>query len=60
LSDRTVLVILIATVALVFALVFWTVRLAPSREPPLRWRERAPQARTLPAPQAGQLLGATL
>ena len=33
LSDRVVITLLIATVALVFALVFWTVRLAPSAEP---------------------------
>jgi len=39
LSDRVVIVALIATVALVFALVFWTVRLQPSPDPPLQWRE---------------------
>jgi hypothetical protein len=39
LSDRVVIVALIATVALVFALVFWTVRLQPAPEQPLQWRE---------------------
>ena len=39
LPDRTVVIGLVATVGLVFALVFWTVRLSPSTEPPLLWRE---------------------
>ena len=40
LSDRVVIVALIATVALVFALVFWTVRLHPTQEQqPLQWRQ---------------------
>ncbi len=39
LSDRVVIIALIATVALVFALVFWTVRLHPSPDPQLQWRE---------------------
>jgi hypothetical protein len=42
LSDRTVIVALIATVALVFALVFWTVRLHPAPEQPLQWRQAPP------------------
>jgi hypothetical protein len=50
LSDRVVLVVLLGTVALVFALVFWTVRLAPSPEPLLQWREGAPEAQRAPAP----------
>ena len=50
LSDRVVIVLLITTVALVFALVFWTVRLAPPLDPPLQWRKGAPEARVLPAP----------
>jgi hypothetical protein len=49
LSDRVVIVVLITTVALVFALVFWTVRLAPSPEPGLQWRQGAPEA-SLPRP----------
>jgi hypothetical protein len=50
LSDRVVIVVLITTVALVFALVFWTVRLAPSLpEPGLQWRQGAPEA-SLPRP----------
>jgi hypothetical protein len=48
-SDRGVLLALLGTVALVFALVFWTVRLAPSPDPPLQWREGAPQAQGAPA-----------
>ena len=39
LSDRVVIVALIATVALVFALVFWTVRLHPAQEHQLQWRQ---------------------
>lgn len=39
LSDRVVIVALIATVALVFALVFWTVRLHPAQEQQLQWRQ---------------------
>jgi hypothetical protein len=57
LSDRVVIVVLIGTVALVFALVFWTVRLAPSPEPPLQWRQGAPEARVLPPPRQGTGLG---
>ena len=40
LPDRTVLIGLLATLGLVFALVFWTVRLSPSPDPPLQWREQ--------------------
>lgn len=39
LPDRTVVLGLLATIGLVFALTFWLVRLAPSPEPPLLWRE---------------------
>jgi hypothetical protein len=39
LSDRVVIVALIAAVGICFALAFWTVRLNPSREPPLQWRQ---------------------
>lgn len=51
LSDRTVVVALLATVATVFALVFWAVRLAPP-EPALRWRDSPPQVRPTPAPKS--------
>ena len=39
LPDRTVVIGLVATLGVVFALVFWFVRLSPSQEPPLLWRE---------------------
>ncbi len=39
LSDRVVIVALIAAVGICFALAFWTVRLHPSGEPPLQWRQ---------------------
>jgi hypothetical protein len=45
LPDRTVVIGLVATLGVVFALVFWFVRLAPSQDPPLLWRE-APGQRT--------------
>ena len=38
LPDRVVIVTIVATIGLCFALVFWTVRLQPG-EPPLRWRD---------------------
>ena len=46
LPDRVVVVALVATVALVFAMVFWTVRLQPSPEAPLLWRQNPAPART--------------
>lgn len=39
LSDQVVIVALIAAVGICFALAFWTVRLHPSAEPPLQWRQ---------------------
>ena len=55
LPDRVVIVGLLATLGLVFALVFWTVRLNPSGgEPPLRWREGQPGLLTQ-APQVSPL-----
>jgi hypothetical protein len=39
LPDRIVIVALLTTVTLVFALVFWTVRLQPPPEAPLLWRQ---------------------
>jgi hypothetical protein len=41
LADRVVIVGLIATLGVVFALVFWTVRLTPSADGPLLWRQPA-------------------
>jgi hypothetical protein len=56
LPDRTVIVGLIATLGLVFALVFWFVRLSPSQEPPMLWREQP--GRQLPvAPRPGTSQG---
>lgn len=46
LPDRTVIVGLVATVALVFALVFWSVRLQPPPEAPLLWRQNPAVAPT--------------
>lgn len=39
LSDQVVIVALIAAVGICFALAFWTVRLNPSVQPPLQWRQ---------------------
>jgi hypothetical protein len=39
LSDRSVIVLVTATLGLVFALVFWFVRLQPAVDPPLLWRD---------------------
>ena len=44
LPDRVVLLGLILTIALCFGLVLWQVKLHPSGEPPLLWRERGPSA----------------
>ena len=43
LPDRVVVVLLISTIGLCFALVLWTVRLQPRLDTPLQWRE-APSA----------------
>ena len=48
LPDRTVILGMLITLGLVFALVFWFVRLSPSQTPPLQWRDTAPA----PAPAA--------
>jgi len=45
LPDRAVIIALVATVGLCFALVFWFVRLQPSQEMPLQWREGPAAAR---------------
>jgi hypothetical protein len=44
LPDRVVLLGLILTVGLCFALVLWQVKLHPSGEPPLLWRDNGPAA----------------
>jgi hypothetical protein len=49
LPDRVVVLVLLATVGICFALVFWTVRLQPP-QPPLQWRQ-GPAALILPAPR---------
>jgi len=38
LPDRTVIVGMLATLGLVFALVFWFVRLSPPQPPAMQWR----------------------
>ena len=48
LPDRTVVLGLLITLGLVFALVFWSVRLSPAADPPLLWRQA-------PAPVRGSL-----
>jgi hypothetical protein len=52
LPDRTVIIGMLATLGLVFALVFWFVRLNPSTTPPLQWREPAPVQPVQPAQPA--------
>jgi hypothetical protein len=42
LPDRVVLVGLVATIGLCFALVLWTVKLQPHPEPQLQWRDSKP------------------
>jgi len=48
LPDRTVIIGMVATLGLVFALVFWFVRLNPSQPPELQWRD-SPPSRPAPA-----------
>ena len=45
LPDRTVILAMAGTVALVFALVFWSVRLQAPAEAPLLWRQGPAQVR---------------
>ena len=54
LSDRVVILGLVVTVALCFALAFWAARLNPSREPPMLWRD-SPETPGIPGqrPQGG-------
>ena len=54
LPDRTLIIGMVATLGLVFALVFWFVRLNPSEPPQLQWRDSAPSR---PAPAPPQLPG---
>jgi len=46
LPDRVVIVALVCTIGLCFALAFWTVRLQPA-EQPLQWRQ-GPSAQSQP------------
>ena len=55
LPDRTVILGMLITLGLVFALVFWSVRLMPRPEPSLQWR--TPEA---PAPAAPATKGALI
>jgi hypothetical protein len=60
LPDRTVVLGLLTTLGLVFALVLWFVRLAPSQEAPLLWREppsqRPPAGLPAPRKQGAELI----
>jgi hypothetical protein len=51
LPDRVVILGLLLTVALCFALAFWAARLSPPADPPLLWRDTPAE----PAP-AGRFL----
>ncbi len=55
LPDRVVILVLLITLGLCFALVFWGVRLNPHPEPPLQWRENTapliPDRRPQTSPQ---------
>jgi hypothetical protein len=47
LPDRVLIVGLVATLGVVFALVFWFVKLQPAKELPLQWRDgQSAQQRT--------------
>ncbi|NBP98641.1 MAG: hypothetical protein EBZ76_08920 [Synechococcaceae bacterium WB9_2_170] len=52
LPDRVVIVGLLATLGICFALVFWTVRLHPAADQPLQWRD-SPSQRVAPSRQSG-------
>lgn len=59
LPDRTVILGMLITLGIVFGLVFWFVRLAPSTEPALQWRDGTPPAplqRSLPGDGRGDLI----
>ncbi|MFM2080470.1 MAG: hypothetical protein RLZZ219_1152 [Cyanobacteriota bacterium] len=53
LPDRTVVLGLLTTLGLVFALVFWFVRLSPPSEPPLQWRDTPQQRPPAGLPRSG-------
>ncbi|MFM9104039.1 MAG: hypothetical protein ACKOPS_23060 [Cyanobium sp.] len=55
LPDRVVLIGLVATIGLCFALVFWTVKLQPGPQQQLHWRE-APATAPTPALRPGEQL----
>ncbi len=44
LPDRVVILGLLITLGICFALVFWSVKLNPRPEPQLQWREQGPSA----------------
>lgn len=48
LPDRVVIVGILLTIGICFALVFWTARLSPSGEPPLQWRSPGPERPAAP------------
>ena len=48
LPDRVVILALVLSVALCFALVFWAARLNPSGAPPLQWRSPGPERPAAP------------
>jgi len=55
LPDRTVIVGLLATLGICFAMVFWFVKLHPSGDGQLQWRETPSRpALQKPAPSRGQ------
>ena len=59
LPDRTVILGMLITLGLVFALVFLFVRLAPDTAPALQWRDSAPitpAKPTLPGQSGGALI----
>jgi hypothetical protein len=57
LPDRVVIVVLVATVGLCFALTFWFVRLQPPEDSPFLWREGPAQPRSPVSPGPGRPVG---
>lgn len=53
LPDRVVLVVLLTTIALCFALVLWSVKLQPRPEPQLQWRDGPSAVAPGPAARSG-------
>lgn len=58
LSDRSVIVAIVATLGLVFALVFWFARLNPPRPEPLLWKD--PPGLQAPSPGPSRPQGTVL